>query len=38
MRKKRVCKDLTHIKTGFGFSLADQGGPLTFYLDDIRFE
>jgi hypothetical protein len=31
-------KDLTRIKTGFGFSLAGQGAPLTFYLDDIRFE
>jgi hypothetical protein len=31
-------KDLTRIKTGFGFSLAGQGRPMTFYLDDIRFE
>jgi hypothetical protein len=31
-------KDLTRIKTGFGFSLAGQGGAVTFYLDDIRFE
>jgi hypothetical protein len=31
-------KDLTRIKTGFGFSLAGQGGPVTSYLDDIRFE
>jgi hypothetical protein len=31
-------KDLTRIKSGFGFSLAGQGGPVTFYLDDIRFE
>jgi hypothetical protein len=31
-------KDLTRIKTGFGFSLGGQGGPVTFYLDDIRFE
>jgi hypothetical protein len=31
-------KDLTRIKSGFGFSLAGQGTPMTFYLDDIRFE
>jgi len=31
-------KDLTRVKTGFGFSLAGQGAPVTFYLDDIRFE
>jgi hypothetical protein len=31
-------KDLSRIKTGFSFSLAGQGGPVTFYLDDIRFE
>jgi hypothetical protein len=31
-------KDLTRIKTGFGFSLGGQGAPVTFYLDDIRFE
>jgi hypothetical protein len=31
-------KDLTRIKSGFGFSLGGQGGPVTFYLDDIRFE
>jgi hypothetical protein len=31
-------RDLTRIKTGFGFSLAGQGKPITFYLDDIRFE
>ena len=31
-------KDLTRIKTGFGWSLAGQGRPVTFYLDDIRFE
>ena len=31
-------KDLTHIKTGFVWSLAGQGQPVVFYLDDIRFE
>jgi hypothetical protein len=31
-------RDLTRIKTGFGFSLAGQGRPLVFYLDDVRFE
>ena len=31
-------KDLTHIKTGFVWTLAGQGQPLAFYLDDIRFE
>lgn len=31
-------KDLQRIKNGFGFSLAGQGAPLVFYLDDIRFE
>jgi hypothetical protein len=31
-------KDLTRIKTGFGWSLAGQGRPVTFYLDDIRYE
>jgi hypothetical protein len=30
--------DLQRIKSGFYFSLAGQGQPLTFYLDDIRFE
>ena len=29
---------LVRIKTGFGWSLASQGHPVTFYLDDIRFE
>lgn len=29
--------DLRRIKTGFGWSLAGQGKPVTFYLDDIRF-
>ena len=29
--------DLRQIKTGFGWSLAGQGKPVTFYLDDIRF-
>ena len=30
-------RDLTRIKTGFGWSLAGQGKPVTFYLDDIRY-
>lgn len=30
-------KDLSRIKTGFGWSLAGQGTPVTFYLDDIQF-
>lgn len=30
-------KDLRQIKTGFGWSLAGQGKPVTFYLDDIRY-
>ena len=29
--------DLQRIKTGFGWSLAGQGKPVTFYLDDIRY-
>lgn len=29
--------DLRQIKTGFGWSLAGQGKPVTFYLDDIRY-
>ncbi|HEV7301937.1 MAG TPA: glycoside hydrolase family 2 TIM barrel-domain containing protein [Tepidisphaeraceae bacterium] len=31
-------KDLSTIKTGFVWTLAGQGKPVTFYLDDIRFE
>lgn len=31
-------KDLTRIKTGFVWSLAGQGRPVIFFLDDIRFE
>jgi hypothetical protein len=31
-------QNLARIKTGFSWSLAGQGHPLTFYLDDIRFE
>ncbi|MGA2176837.1 MAG: hypothetical protein ABSH38_17825 [Verrucomicrobiota bacterium] len=31
-------KDLTHIKTGFVWTLRGQGQPVAFYLDDIRFE
>jgi len=30
-------RDLSRIKTGFGWSLAGQGKPVTFYLDDIRY-
>lgn len=29
--------DLTRIKTGFGWSLAGQGKPVKFYLDDIQY-
>ena len=29
--------DLRQIKTGFAWSAAGQGSPLTFYLDDIRY-
>jgi Glycosyl hydrolases family 2, TIM barrel domain len=31
-------KNLACLKTGFCWSLAGQGHPVTFYLDDIRFE
>jgi len=31
-------KDLTRIKTGFGWTVAGQGHPVTFYLDDIQYE
>jgi hypothetical protein len=31
-------KNLTRIKTGFGWSLGGQGKPVTFYLDDIQYE
>jgi len=31
-------KDLTRIKTPFYWVLAGQGQPVTFYLDDIRYE
>ncbi len=31
-------KDLTCIKTGFGWTLAAPGRPVTFYLDDIQYE
>jgi hypothetical protein len=30
--------NLARIKTGFAWSLAGQGQPIAFYLDDIRFE
>jgi hypothetical protein len=31
-------KNLTRIKTGFGWAVAGQGHPVTFYLDDIQYE
>ncbi len=31
-------KDLSRIKTGFAWTLAANGHPVTFYLDDIRYE
>ncbi len=31
-------EDLTRIKTPFWWALAGRGRPVTFYLDDIRFE
>ncbi len=31
-------QDLTRIKTGFVWTLASSGEPITFYLDDIRWE
>jgi hypothetical protein len=31
-------KDLSRIKTGFVWTLAGQGSPVVFFLDDIRFE
>jgi hypothetical protein len=31
-------KDLTRIKTGFCWVAAGQGAPVTFFLDDIRYE
>ncbi len=31
-------KDLTRIKTGFVWTLASGGKPITFYLDDVRWE
>ncbi|HEV7298346.1 MAG TPA: hypothetical protein VGN72_03205 [Tepidisphaeraceae bacterium] len=31
-------KDLTRIKTGFGWVVAGQGKPVIFFLDDIRYE
>jgi len=29
--------DLSTIKTGFGFTVANDGNPFTFFLDDIKF-
>lgn len=31
-------QDLSRIKTGFGWVVRGQGSPVTFYLDDIRYE
>ena len=31
-------KDLSRIKTPFVWTLGGRGRPVTFYLDDIRFE
>jgi hypothetical protein len=31
-------KDLSRIKTAFGFSLAGQGAEVVFYLDDVKIE
>lgn len=31
-------RDLTVVKTGFVWTLAGQGKPVTFYLDDVRYE
>ncbi|MBV9866384.1 MAG: hypothetical protein JO316_13610 [Abitibacteriaceae bacterium] len=31
-------KDLSRIKTGFAWTVAANGEPVTFYLDDIRYE
>ena len=31
-------QDLTRIKTGFVWTVASPGQPVTFYLDDIRLE
>ena len=33
-----VGKDLSHIKSGFVWTLAGKNQPITFYLDDIRYE
>jgi hypothetical protein len=31
-------KDLSRIKSGFGWTVHGQGQPVTFYLDDVRYE
>jgi hypothetical protein len=31
-------EDLTQVKSAFWFSMAGRGRPITFYLDDVRFE
>jgi hypothetical protein len=30
-------RDLSRIKTGFGWSLAGQGEPVKFFIDDVRY-
>jgi hypothetical protein len=30
--------DLSRIITGFAWVVAGQGAPVTFYLDDVRYE
>jgi hypothetical protein len=31
-------KDLSRIKTGFGWTVGGQGKPVTFYIDDVKYE
>ncbi|HUJ09332.1 MAG TPA: hypothetical protein VL171_04840 [Verrucomicrobiae bacterium] len=31
-------KDLSRIKTGFGWTVSGQGKPITFYVDDVKYE
>jgi hypothetical protein len=31
-------KDLSRIKTGFGWTVGGQGKPVTFYVDDVKYE
>lgn len=37
MRIPLTGRDVSRIKTGFGWSLAGQGKPVTFFLDDVRY-